>query len=124
MGNKNGFQERRWKKGGGGKQEVGGLAKKEHGSRDQESRERMCEEQLGLVTVRHQVPGFIGVIPSSQATKQEHGVLPNHSGEVGHGGGLYEGELACCVECKMGENPSAPGNQGLHITEDAASETS
>lgn len=47
----------------------------------------MCEEQLGLVTMSHRVPGFTRVIPSSQA-KQEHGVLPNHSREVGHGGKL------------------------------------
>lgn len=47
MGNKDGFQERGWKKKGEKKKEVGGLAKKEQGSRDQESWERMCEEQLG-----------------------------------------------------------------------------
>ena len=66
----------------------GGLAKKEQGSRDQESWERMCEEQLGLVTMRHQVPESEMVTRSFQAWQTEHGVLPNHSGEVGHGGGL------------------------------------
>lgn len=48
----------------------------------------MCEEQLGLVTMRHRVPGFTMVIPSFQAKQTEHEVLPNRNGEVGHGEGL------------------------------------
>lgn len=48
----------------------------------------MCEEQLGLVTMSHQVPGFTRVLPRSQAKETEHGVLPNRSGEVGHRGRL------------------------------------
>lgn len=63
-----------------------GPAKGGQGSGAQESCERMCEEQLGLVTMRHRVPGF--TIPSFQAKQTEHGVLPNRNGEVGHGGGL------------------------------------
>lgn len=47
----------------------------------------MCEEQLGLVTMRHWVPGFTMVIPSFQAKQTEHEVS-NRNGEVGHGGGL------------------------------------
>lgn len=74
--------------GGGRRKEGGGLAKKEQGSRDQESWERMCEEQLGLVTMRHQVPESEMVTRSFQAWQTESRVLPNRSGEVGHGGGL------------------------------------
>lgn len=37
MGTKDGFQERGWEKRGSRKKEVGGPAKKEQGSRDQES---------------------------------------------------------------------------------------
>lgn len=47
----------------------------------------MCAEQLGLVTMRHRVPGCLMVIPSFQAKQTEHEV-PNRNGEVGHGGGL------------------------------------
>lgn len=60
----------------------------------------MREERLGLVTVRHQVPGFrTVVIRSFQAKQTEHGVLPNRNGEVGHGwgGGLKEGKF--CLSC-------------------------
>lgn len=48
----------------------------------------MCKKQLGLVTMRHRVPGSEMVTPSFQARQTELGVLPNRSGEVGHGGGL------------------------------------
>ena len=81
------------KKGGGAmggarRKEGGGLAKKEQGSRDQKSWEWMCEEQLGLVTMRHQVPESEMVTRSFQAWQTESRVLPNRRGEVGHGGGL------------------------------------
>lgn len=57
---------------------------------------KMREEQLDLVTMRHRVPGF-EMRQSSQAKQTEHGVLPNCSGAVGHGGGLQEGRF--CLPC-------------------------
>ena len=120
MGNKDGFQGRAWagERGKRRKKEVGGLAKKEQGSRDHESWERMCEEQLGLVTMRHRVPGSVMVPPSFQAKQTVHGVLPNRSGEVGHGGGLQELSLEIQL-VMLNSRRGWGGEKPLYIPEDA-----
>lgn len=60
----------------------------------------MCEEQLGLVTMRHQVPGSTGVIPAPRLSRHM-GYFQTTVGKLVTGRALRR-ESACCDEFTTG----------------------
>lgn len=61
----------------------------------------MCEEQLGLVTMRHWVPGFTRVTPSSRAKQTEHGE-ETAVGKLVTGKGSKKGNLTVVLDLSWG----------------------
>lgn len=86
----------------------------------------MCEEQLGLVTMRHWVPGFTRVTPSSRAKQTEHGE-ETAVGKLVTGKGSKKGNLTVVLDLSWGwggggnnGDPMCPAimAHGLHISGD------